>query len=82
MSSNKNGAYVGFLKDKPLLYDSEDRLNFNSYVSAMCEMVMKSYGPISIGIHGEWGAGKTSFMQLLKNKLNEEIKKSSENKLR
>ena len=55
---------------------TKDLLNVNKYVSALCGYIKNAQTPTTIAIQGEWGAGKTSFLNLLKNTLcNEEENK-------
>ena len=45
-------------------------LDFKSYSSTIVNMIKDSYPKISIGIHGEWGSGKTTLMKLIQSDLN------------
>lgn len=49
----------------------DDQLGFDRYVETLGEMIAsKSFQtPFCIGIHGEWGSGKTSFMRQLEKRL-------------
>lgn len=54
-----------------------DELNYSIYVDTLKEMVMDiniEQTPLTIGIHGAWGSGKTSLMQMLQKSLNNDIK--------
>ena len=57
------------LNDKPLKISSEDQLEVNKYINALTTFIINSDTPITIGLQGEWGTGKTSMMSLLKEKL-------------
>ena len=57
------------IKDKPILASQEDLLNINKYAQALVHFILNSDTPITIGLQGEWGTGKTSMMYLLKEEL-------------
>jgi Cdc6-like AAA superfamily ATPase len=50
---------------------SEDSLGFTPYVEAIAEFLVDkdTKPPLTISIEGEWGSGKSSFMQQLANKI-------------
>ncbi|NOR78171.1 MAG: hypothetical protein GQ523_07075 [Methanophagales archaeon] len=51
---------------------SEDRLGFRDYadgVIATLESLSKEDTPFTIGTFGSWGSGKTSFMQIMQELL-------------
>lgn len=60
--------------DIPLQDNESDMLQILSFENALNEFIRKTSTPISIALQGEWGSGKTSFM----NRLNFEICKSSQ----
>jgi hypothetical protein len=45
----------------------EDRLGINAYAEALGRFVLhpQTQAPLTIGIHGPWGKGKSSFMELI-----------------
>ena len=53
------------ITDKPISSQSEDLLKVEKYSIALSNFIMKSKTPITIGLQGEWGTGKTSLMSLL-----------------
>lgn len=57
--------------DKPLDEIEKDKLDFSTYVNALHDFICSKYTstPITISVDGPWGAGKTSLMCMLKNKL-------------
>lgn len=62
------------LKDTPISNKTEDIFNFGYYaekVNTIIQTNTKNSEPIVIGIHGKWGDGKTSFMNLIKEGLSE-----------
>lgn len=53
------------ITDKPIVGLSEDLLKVQRYSEALSNFITKSDTPITIGLQGEWGTGKTSLMSLL-----------------
>lgn len=56
-------------KDLPIESSSQDTLEVSRYVEGMAEFIKHCDTPMTISIQGEWGSGKTSFMNLLEKKL-------------
>ena len=61
------------LLDKPIQSDSEDKLERSKIVDAIKNRIdsHQSTESITIGIEGSWGSGKTSIINLLLNKIDE-----------
>lgn len=55
--------------DQPILSVRNDRLNFSHYADVLAEVVLTADTPITIGIFGPWGSGKTSLMRLVAEQL-------------
>lgn len=53
------------ITDKPINNISEDLLNMELYSKALSDFIIQSDTPITIGLQGEWGTGKTSLMATL-----------------
>lgn len=53
------------ITDKPISLKSEDLLNVEKYSNALSNFITTSDTPITVGLQGEWGTGKTSLMSLL-----------------
>lgn len=53
--------------DVPCANLDEDLLNVKSYVEGLEEFVLKCPTPMSIALQGDWGTGKTSFLQAMKS---------------
>lgn len=51
--------------DKAISSCSEDLLNIEKYSLALSNFISNSDTPITIGLQGEWGTGKTSLMSML-----------------
>ena len=57
------------LSDRPVSDATEDSLKADSYAEALAQFIRRSDTPLTIGIQGGWGTGKTSLLNLLKVKL-------------
>jgi len=53
------------LVDTPIRSRRSDRLDVSLYVEALQEFLLEADTPLTIAIQGEWGSGKTSFMNQL-----------------
>lgn len=63
---------IHFLGDNPISKSEEDLFNFKHYadkVQKLIQLNSSNLDAITIGIHGKWGEGKTSFLNLIKNKI-------------
>lgn len=54
----------------------EDKLGYSEFVEAIADKIINAVGeggtPFTIGIHGAWGSGKTSFLKLIEKELRKE----------
>ena len=48
---------------------SDDALDFQSYADAFYDLIENSTPPLTIGIYGEWGTGKSFILNLIKKKI-------------
>ena len=48
---------------------NKDRLNMRAYADALTEFIANAQSPLTIALQGEWGSGKTSLMNALKQNL-------------
>lgn len=56
------------LSDRPT---AVDWLGYGAYAEALASMLLSSSdNPLTVGIHGDWGSGKTSLMSMLEKKIN------------
>lgn len=53
------------ITDKPISKKADDLLKVEKYSQALSKFIINSDTPITIGLQGEWGTGKTSLMSLL-----------------
>ena len=54
-----------FWNDRPILEAEQDRFDFLDYADALSSIILSSSTPITVGIFGPWGSGKTSLMRLI-----------------
>ncbi|OAD19562.1 KAP P-loop domain-containing protein [Candidatus Thiomargarita nelsonii] len=57
------------LKDVPIQIHDNDALGLSDYAKALSAFILSADTPITIGIHGDWGSGKSSLMYLLEQKM-------------
>ena len=60
------------LTDRPVGSLAEESLGVKDYMEALSEFVVTCETPMTISIQADWGAGKTSMMNLVKAKLEDE----------
>ena len=53
--------------DTPLSNANEDKLDTGKYVQGLAQYLRQSSMPTTVAIQGQWGAGKTSFMNQLRS---------------
>jgi hypothetical protein len=61
---------MSFIPDESAKIDQLDRKH---YAEAFAKFIANGGTPITIGIHGPWGIGKTSFMEHIKDSLDETV---------
>lgn len=68
--------------DKPIANASEDKLNMTEPANSLARILsdQKDSDSLVVGIYGEWGSGKSSFVNLLKQELIKLSKIHPENK--
>tara|TARA_Y100001970_G_C13571014_1_gene526219 strand:- start:160 stop:369 length:210 start_codon:yes stop_codon:yes gene_type:complete len=52
---------VGII-DEPVKPGASDSLDINTHSQALIEFIEETNTPITVGIQGEWGSGKTSLI--------------------
>ncbi len=60
---------TSFWNDQPILNAAQDRFDFLDYADALSDIVLQAHTPITLGLFGPWGTGKTSLMRLLAGNL-------------
>jgi len=60
---------MGSVTDGPIKSIGEDLLKMENYSHALSNFIIDSDTPITIGLQGEWGTGKTSLMSILQEDL-------------
>ena len=60
MDLNRMGQWA----DRPT---TDDQLGFDAYRNALVRVIWEADTPITIGIFGTWGSGKTSLMQMVRH---------------
>lgn len=64
--------------DQPILTFKEDRLSRDSLVARLTNLIISSTEnnkPLTIAINAPWGVGKSSFLNLLENSIQQKIRK-------
>ena len=67
MEENKLN-HIGIV-DQPNANFESDSLNIKPHADALTNFIERCDTPITIGIQGEWGSGKTSLLNLIENNL-------------
>jgi len=55
--------------DKPLEQSQHDALDIAPYANGLREFITSCQTPMTVGLQGEWGSGKTSLMKLIEGNL-------------
>lgn len=63
--------------DEALSSGGEDALKIESYTEALVDFIKRTDTPMTIGVQGEWGSGKTSLLNQIWNQL-DKINKTDE----
>ena len=66
--------------DQPNANFDTDSLNVKPHADALTNFIERCDTPITIGVQGEWGSGKTSLLNLIENNLDGNNSKHKENK--
>ncbi len=68
---NSDAGTGNLVADEPIKNSSQDRLGFSQYANQIAAIIKSTDFPESFafGINGAWGSGKTSFLNILKFKL-------------
>ena len=61
-----------FCSDQPITTAAQDTFGFNTYAEALCRLALTAESPLTIGIFGPAGCGKTSLLHLIATDLKEQ----------
>ncbi len=64
-----------YIPDEEIDLDKKDILKTLPYVETLDEFIKKADGPLTIGLFGGWGSGKSSIVKTLKNRLENDDEK-------
>lgn len=59
--------------DKPTSTLNEDAFGVKQYISGLNEFILECYTPMTIAIQGDWGSGKTSMMNMIREQLGNRV---------
>ena len=70
-----------YINDLPVQNESDDKLDFEDYSKIFANLIksQSNHAPLTIGIFGGWGTGKTSLMRMLQKRL-KSVEEQSEEK--
>ena len=55
--------------DKPIEASGQDIFGIGIYVEGLCSFISECDTPMTISIQGDWGSGKTSFMNMVRERM-------------
>ena len=55
--------------DKPVENKKDDILGIGKYIDGLSSFIRKCDTPMTVAIQGDWGSGKTSFMNMIKEEI-------------
>lgn len=59
--------------DKPTSTIEEDSFHVQQYISGLSDFILECCTPMTIAIQGDWGSGKTSMMNMIKEQLGKRV---------
>ena len=59
--------------DKPVKNISGDTFGIARYINGLCSFILHCGTPMTISIQGDWGSGKTSMMNMVRSKIEEDV---------
>ena len=71
--AKKHNNHFSLLSDEPIDDTGRsDQLKFNPTAEVLARAALYTHSPITIGVFGNWGSGKTSLMRLMRNIVDKE----------
>ncbi|MEM6268234.1 MAG: P-loop NTPase fold protein [Bacteroidota bacterium] len=69
---SRKDPWLKLLTDSPVedLQQHGDGLQFDVYAKMISRVILDNNGPLTFGIYGRWGSGKTTLMHQVENRLN------------
>lgn len=59
--------------DKPVENLTEDSFGIGTYINGLCQFIVSCDTPMTISIQGDWGSGKTSMMNMIKQQIEDKV---------
>jgi len=59
----------GAAKDKPIQGKNADLLKTHQYAQSLAQHVVDCATPLTVGVQGEWGSGKTSLLNMMREEI-------------
>lgn len=69
LAQSVSGVRKSCLTDRPVANPGDDNLEAQKYVQALSKFIRDADTPVTIGIQGGWGSGKTSLITIIQNQL-------------
>lgn len=64
---------MGGFTDKPTLKMTEDIFGVEKYINGLSSFILECNTPMTIAIQGDWGSGKTSMMNMIRETLGDKV---------
>lgn len=65
----ESANFLSCITDRPIIDAKSDNLSAGDYAKALCNFILMADTPVTIGIQGGWGSGKTSLIKMLQEQL-------------
>lgn len=60
--------------DKPVMAIKEDSFHLKKYVEGLSQYILKCETPTTLAVQGDWGCGKTSMLNMVRENLGDKVK--------
>ncbi len=54
-------------------WTTQDQLHFSDFRQVLCDILMNAATPLTVGVFGPWGSGKTSFLRMLEQDIKDKV---------